>query len=130
MKTLLLILFISIGTVKAQTTYDTSATLVPVIDGTKYYFIYDATGKLIDRVIKVQSWSVPTGGSSSKSQLIDGTQLWLVGYVINKTIKTDSTYSTNAIGYLAGDRKSKIPAPYLVNQLRKDMPVNGFDFKP
>lgn len=98
MKKLITILFISIGSVQAQTTYDTVPRLIPVI-------------------------------KTSTANIFNSPQYWLRGYVIYKTVSATGTATvTTEVGYLWWDRKRKIQAPYIVNLLNADMPVNGYDW--
>ena len=100
MKYLFLTLLLISCRCAAQTTYDTVPRLIPVINS-----------------------------HVNSNKIIDGSQLWLVGFVIYQTVKTDSTYVTNKVGYLNYFKKP-IPTTYIINILNGDMPIDGYNFKP
>lgn len=94
----ILILLFLFNVAKGQTTYDTQLVLIPVI-------------------------------KTTTANVFSSTQYWLRGYVIWKTvIATGLKPTTNKIGYLWSDRKSKIQSPYIVNQKDGEIPINGYDF--
>lgn len=82
----------------AQVSYDTVPRLIPVI-------------------------------KTSTSNIFPHQRYWLRGYIIYKTVSSTGVATvTTEVGYLWHDRKRKIQPPYIVDRLRGDIPVNGFDW--
>lgn len=120
MKTLITILLL-FNTARAQT-YDTVSCIIPVMDTTSFYLIYNSKGKVVNTVTSLQPWSIPSGGWASKDKFVNVHDLNMVGFVV---YKTDNT-GTEAIKYLSS-RKTAIPKPYVVSGWH--LPINGVDFK-
>ncbi len=80
-------------------TYDTQARLIPII-------------------------------KTANSNIFNSPQYWLKGYVVYKTVISAPGEQpvTTKVNYLWYDRRSKIQAPYVVNMLDGDMPLNGYAF--
>lgn len=128
--TILFILFASCAYAQVKR-YDTIPHLIPVIIATQYYLIMDTKGKVVDRVTKVETWSVPQGGSATKERLISREKFYLVGNVVFRTdsIPTENgiRLSMAAIAYLTADKKP-IPKTYIIDEVSGYIPIAGYNF--
>lgn len=127
MKLLLTILFITIGNVKAQTTYDTTATMITVMDGTYYWEYRHKDGKLLYRIKGYEPELTPKGGYMIKDY-IKPALIAINGFIVNKntttkTITTNVT-STEIIAFWGRDKKP-IDKKYLI-MWPYNTPVDGY----
>lgn len=121
MKLLIIILSLC-NSVQAQQ-LDTIPELIPVVDFTSKYNVYDKTGKLVRVVTDYQNANVPVGGWKSEQQFVNNQKLWLKGYTV---YVTDTVNKMTAIAHL-GWNKLPIPAPYRVCGI--SIPISGLNLK-
>lgn len=126
MKYLITILFL-FGTAKAQDNppelLDTIPELIPVVDFTSWYNIYDKKGLLVKRVTGYQSYTIPSGGWRSEQEFVNPQRLYLKGYTV---YLTDTAQRMTAIQFLGQD-KLPIPQPYRVCGV--SIPIQGLNLK-
>lgn len=126
MKYLITILFL-FGTAQAQDNppivYDTIPELIPVVDFTSWYKVYDKTGKLLRTVTSYQNANVPSGGWKSEQEFVNPQRLYLKGYTV---YITDTAQRMIAVSFL-GQNKQPIPPPYRVCGL--SIPIEGLNLK-
>lgn len=123
----LIIFILLFNTAQAQDNppmeYDTIPELIPVVDFTSWYYIYDKTGKLVKKVTSYQSYSIPVGGWRSEQEFVNPDKYWVKGYTVG-------TYDTNnvrmTVTYL-GMNKKPIPEPYRVCGV--SIPRTGLNLK-
>lgn len=120
MKILILCLFaIQVSGQKLDTAY----CLIPVVDGTSYFNIYNSKGKLVSTVTKIEAWSIPSGGYSTEEEFVNPIQQLMKGYTVNQT----SNNVRITIGFL--DIKYKPLDPkWIVTSW--DVPRDGYNIKP
>jgi len=124
---LLIIIFGLFSTAFAQDTpmenHDTIPELIPVIDFTSYYKVYDKNGKLVRTVTDYQNANVPIGGWKSEQEFVNPQKMWLKGYTV---YVTDTSNKMTAIAFL-GMNKKLIPLPYRVCGV--SIPITGLNLK-
>jgi len=124
---LLIIIFGLFNSAFAQDTpienHDTIPELIPVIDFTTWYHIYNSKGQLVKKVTDYQTYTIPVGGWRSEQEFVNPQKLWIKGYTV---YVTDTSNKMTAIAFL-GMNKKPIPLPYRVCGV--SIPREGLNLK-
>ncbi len=74
-------------------------------------------------------WLIPViNGKVNNNKIVDGKQLYYSGWIVWKEEIINGKPVRTKVKYLAFDKKSPIPAPYIVNDPQGELPLNGVGF--